>query len=60
VIDPIVEQMDKLVDLKWKNSQKLIDDAQKATTCPSCSWYSWDRQPGAGNRIILIVASGQP
>ncbi|HVM33187.1 MAG TPA: methyl-accepting chemotaxis protein [bacterium] len=28
VVDPIVEQMQKLIDLKWKKSQSMVDQAQ--------------------------------
>lgn len=30
VIDPIEDSMSKLIDLKWKNSQKLIDQAERS------------------------------
>ncbi len=30
VIDPIVQTMNKLIDLKWKNSQKIVQGAEKS------------------------------
>jgi|GEM_PF-2693268 len=59
VIDPIVEQMDKLVDLKWKNSQKLIDDAQKSYNLSFLFMVLLGIVSlGLGIGIILIVAFG--
>ena len=29
VIDPIVDSMNKLIDLKWKNSQKIVEQAEQ-------------------------------
>ncbi len=59
VIDPIVEQMDKLVDLKWKNSQKLIDDAQKSYNASFLFMILLGIiSLGLGIGIILIVAIG--